>query len=99
MEYGFDPKKRASNLAKHGTDFAAVEHFRWSSALVRADTRDDYGEVRLTALGLVGNRLHVAVFTVERRVVWLISLRRANRKELMTYVASLDPSGRAALAE
>jgi uncharacterized DUF497 family protein len=98
MEYGFDPKKLASNLVKHGVEFAAIEEFRWSSALVRADVREDYGEVRLTAIGLVGDRLHVAVFTVERQLVWLISLRRANRKEIMTYVASLDPSGGAALA-
>jgi uncharacterized DUF497 family protein len=94
IEYGFDPKKRASNKIKHGVDFAAIEGFHWSSALVR----EDYGEVRLTALGLVGDRLHVAVFTVERRLVWLISLRKANHKEIMTYVASLDPSGGAALA-
>ena len=98
MEYGFDPKKRASNLVKHGVDFAAVEGFGWSSALVRADVREDYGEVRLIALGLIRDRLHVAVFTVERRVVWLISLRRANRKEITSYVASLNPSGGAALA-
>jgi uncharacterized DUF497 family protein len=98
MEYGFDPKKRASNHVKHGVDIAAIEGFGWSSALVRADVREDDGEVRLTALGLVGDRLHVAIFTVDRRLVWLISLRKANRKEIMTYVASLDPSGRAALA-
>jgi uncharacterized DUF497 family protein len=41
MEYGFDPKKRASNLLKHGVDFAAIEHFHWSHALVRADVRED----------------------------------------------------------
>ncbi len=98
MEYGFDSRKRASNLVKHGVDFAAIEAFQWSAALVRADVREDYGEVRLTALGLVGDRLHLAVFTVERRRIWLISLRRANRKELMTYVASLNPSGEDPLA-
>jgi uncharacterized DUF497 family protein len=98
MEYGFNAKKRASNLAKHGVDFAAIEQFQFSSALVRADVREDYGEVRLTALGLVGDRLHLAVFTVERRLVWLISLRKANRKEILTYVASINPSGGPALA-
>jgi uncharacterized protein len=57
----------------------------WSAALVRGDTRHDYGEVRLTAMAPIGSRLHVLVFTVERRAVRVISLRKANGKEIDRY--------------
>jgi hypothetical protein len=32
--------------------------------------------VRLRALGLIGDRVHFVIFTVERRMVWLIGLRK-----------------------
>lgn len=91
MPIEWDEAKRASNIAKHGLDFAAIEAFEWDSALVRADVRFSYGEVRLTAIGLIGNRFHVVVFTVERRAVRVISLRRANRKEIENYVSEVAP--------
>ena len=85
MLYGWNPEKRASNLAKHGVDFSEVEDFAWETALVRADVRQHYGEVRLNALGLIGDRLHVLTFTIRRAGLWLISLRKANNKEVERY--------------
>jgi len=41
-------------VAKHGVFFAAAADFEWESALVRADTRRNYGEPRFTAIGLIG---------------------------------------------
>ena len=87
MRYRWDAAKREANHAKHGVDFAVIEAFDWAAALIRADTRHDYGEVRLVAMGPIGDRLHVLVFTIERRSVWVISLRKANRKEFDRYVA------------
>jgi uncharacterized DUF497 family protein len=86
----WDEEKRAANLAKHGVDFANVADFDWSEALVRADTRKDYGEVRLVALAPIGDRLHHLTFTVERRVVRVISLRKANNKEIDRYEAEAE---------
>jgi uncharacterized DUF497 family protein len=85
VSYGWNPAKRASNIAKHGVDFAAVEDFDWETALVEADTRRDYGEVRLRAMGSVGERLHVLVYTIRRTSIWVISLRRASNKEIRRY--------------
>ncbi len=87
MDFGWDESKRAANLAKHGVDFAEVEGFDWSAALVRADLRTDYGEVRLVAMAPIGDRLHVLVFTIRRRDLRVISLRRASTKELDRYEA------------
>jgi uncharacterized protein len=78
-------KKAASNLEKHGVAFSEIERFQWETALVEVDDRRDYGEQRWRALGLIGNRVHVVVFT-KRRTVRLISLRKGNRKEVSAYV-------------
>jgi Uncharacterized protein conserved in bacteria len=82
--FRWDEDKRAANLVKHGIDFASVRDFEFGTALVLADTRHD--EPRLTAVGLVGDRLHVLVFTVETRSVRVISLRKANKREIRAYV-------------
>ena len=56
-------------------------------AIVGADTRRDYGEVRLIAVGTIGTRVHVVVYTIRRTTTWIIRLRRANRKETARYGA------------
>ncbi|HYE48083.1 MAG TPA: BrnT family toxin [Azospirillaceae bacterium] len=85
MLLGWDDGKRRANLAKHGIDFTAAEEFDWDAALVRPDDRLDYGEDRFIALGPIGTRLHVLVFTVRGRVVHVISLRKANARERRFY--------------
>jgi uncharacterized protein len=52
-----------------------------------ADTRPDYGEPRFIALGLIGNRPHVMVFTPRGDMVRIISLRKANAREITRYEA------------
>jgi uncharacterized DUF497 family protein len=87
VDFRWDESKRAANLAKHGIDFAEAEGFDWSVALVRADLRTDYGEVRLVAMAPIGDRLHVLVFTIRPGELRVISLRRASTKELERYEA------------
>lgn len=54
---------------------------------MRADVRQHYGEVRLKALGSIGDRLHMLVYTIRRTNTWLISLRQASKKEVMQYAS------------
>jgi uncharacterized protein len=89
VPHDWNPTKAAANLEKHGVAFSVVERFEWPIALVRADTRQHYGEVRLNALAPIGSRVYHLTYTVERRVVWVISLRKANDKEIDRYEASL----------
>ncbi len=63
MEVEFDPAKDRANAAKHGISLEAAEGFDWDTALEREDNRFDYGEVWFVALGPIGDRLHVLVFT------------------------------------
>ena len=87
MRFTWDTAKAASNLAKHGVAFEAVDGFDWDTALVLADVRFDYPEPRLLALGAIGDRLHALVYTVEHRSTRPISLRAANKREVRRYEA------------
>lgn len=80
--------KRAVNLAKHGVDLATAWDFDFASAIVVIDDRADYGEVREVAIGYVGARLHVLVFTRRGCDIHVISLRKANRRECSRYEAT-----------
>jgi uncharacterized DUF497 family protein len=85
MRFEWDEAKRIANLAKHRVDFVLVEHFDFEDAVVFADSRQDYGEERMTALGSIGSRLHVLIFTWRSEIVRVISLRKANAREVKFY--------------
>lgn len=89
MNVTFDPAKDASNLAKHGFSLLDAVGFEWGTAVVWPDTRRDYDEARMVALGYIGLRIMALVFVdrppeqpTERRI---ISLRKANRREVKRY--------------
>ena len=85
MNYSFDPAKQALNVKRHGLFFTEAQEFEWESALIVLDDRRNYGETRFTATGLIGNRVCVMVFHLRETSVRLISLRKANRREVMRY--------------
>ncbi len=85
MLYIWDETKRASNLAKHGIDFRLAADFEWETAGIVPDPRRSYGETRFIAAGFIGQRLHVMVFTFRGENVRIISLRKANRREILRY--------------
>ncbi len=87
MPISFDPKKNERNIAERGLSFDLVEEFEWDSALVVEDSRKDYGERRFQALGLIDGRLHALVFTPRAGRVHVISLRKANLREVRHYEA------------
>jgi uncharacterized DUF497 family protein len=80
--YEWDAGKAEINLAKHGVPFEAVQGFDWSTAIEAEDTRYDYGETRMQALGVIGGRYHVLVYAWRAGRIRVISLRRANRREI-----------------
>ena len=89
MNVTFDPAKDAANMAKHGVSLTEAAGFEWGTAVVWPDTRRDYGEARMVALGYIGLRIMALVFvdrppeqpTVRR----IISLRKANSREVKRY--------------
>ena len=49
------------------------------------DIRRDYGERRFKAYGLIGSRVYVLIHTPREGRVHVISLRRANKREVRLY--------------
>ena len=91
MNFEWDEAKRIANLAKHGVDFEAAREFDWDTSTQSLDRRKDYGEPRWWAHGLIGGRLHLIVFTRRADQIRVISLRKANPKERMSYEAETRP--------
>ena len=60
-------------------------YFDFGSALVYEDDRKDYGEARMTAIGLVDRRHHVLVYTRRGDRIRVISFRKANIREIRRY--------------
>ena len=85
MEIDFDPSKDAKNFRERGLSFARVKNFDFESAIVRQDVRKDYPEPRFVALGFLGERLHVLCFSEIAAGIRVISLRKANRREVKAY--------------
>lgn len=86
MDIDFDPGKEATNLSKHGVSLAAAAQLDWDAALAWIDDRADYGELRIVALAPIGDRLFFVVFVDRDQARRIISLRRANRREVNHYV-------------
>lgn len=81
----WDEDKRAANLEKHGVDFSAALEFEWDTASTADDARQDYGEPRFVSIGFIGPRLHVLVWTPRGERFRVISLRKANAREVKRY--------------
>jgi uncharacterized protein len=81
----FDRGKNIANVAKHGIDMAAAAEFDFETAVTWTDTRKSYAETRIIAVGFIAHRLYVLVFTMRGRIMRVISLRKANRKESAAY--------------
>ena len=92
MQTTFDPAKDKINQAKHGVSLATANLLDWPEAMIWMDDRRDYGEPRQVAMVPMDDRLYVVVFVdrppaapTERRI---ISLRKANKREVMEYAAN-----------
>jgi uncharacterized protein len=81
----FDPAKNEANIQLRQLAFTLVEELDWSSALIVEDERKDYGEKRFQVLGFIADRLHAVVFTPRRGKIHVISLRKANVREVKQY--------------
>ncbi|HIJ82645.1 MAG: phage protein [Magnetococcales bacterium] len=86
MKVIHDPAKDIINREKHGLSLAEAAHLDWDKVLVWEDTRCDYGEARQVAPAVLGTRVHAVVFVDRTDGRRIISLRKANVKEVMRYV-------------
>lgn len=86
MRFDWHEAKRQWTLAERSIDFAQVAHcFDDPRRMIKRDLRKDYGEVRFNILGQIQGRLFHATFTLRGDVIWIISARKANRREQRLY--------------
>ena len=85
MFYEWDESKRQINLSTHDLDFVAVVDFDWENASIEEDVRRGDQENRYIAVGFLGDRLTVLVFTMPDTVIRVISFRKANQREARWY--------------
>ena len=88
MRIEFDHVKDASNLEKHGLALALAADLDWNESLVWVDERYEYGELRMIALAPDTGILYYVAFVDRGETRRIISLRRANRREVKHYVES-----------
>ena len=78
----FDPAKRARTLHERGLDFKRVKEVFEGVHLTRIDDRRDYGEPRFISAGRLDERIVVIVWTPRGRARRVISMRKANEREI-----------------
>ena len=85
MQITFDPAKNILNIEMRGLSFEQVVNFEFETALFSQDLRQEYGEMRLRALGYLGQRVHALVFVETELGIRVISFRKANKREVAIY--------------
>jgi uncharacterized DUF497 family protein len=84
MKFEYDLNKNKINKEKHGIDFIKAKKL----------FNDENGKVFKLKYGLesgymriakINNELYIAIYTLRKNKIRLISVRRANKKELIYY--------------
>jgi uncharacterized protein len=84
--FEWDERKAQWNLRVHGISFAEAVRFDTDTAIELEGHNDEIDEPRITALGKIGKRLCIFVFTRRAGRIRVISLRQATAKERALYV-------------
>jgi uncharacterized DUF497 family protein len=85
MPISYNALKNETNIRERGLSFEAVRDLDLTKALIVEDIRKVYEERRFQVLGLIEGRLHMLVFTPRGGKMHVISLRKANPREIKRY--------------
>ncbi len=85
MGFEWDEAKEEINIAKHGIDFIQAAQIFKRPILSKVDTRKDYGEERIIALGEYDGVILCVIYTIRNQSIRIISAWRAGKNERQTY--------------
>jgi len=85
MRITYDAQKAQLNQAKHGISLAEAVNLEWDTLYTFEDARHNYGETRMIGYALNGNRLFCVIYTDRGNTRRIISLRKANNREIRQY--------------
>ncbi len=87
--FTWDEKKRKLNLSKHGIDFSDAPAIFEGPLVTVEDTREDYGETRYVALGLLADIVVSLVYAERGDQVRIISIRKALKHEARFFFSQI----------
>ena len=90
MQLSWDKPKRQLVLLHRGIDFADAGEVFAGPTYDFADTRRDYGEQRMISVGFLNDRMTVVVWKPRGNTRRIISMRKANEREINQYSRYLD---------
>ena len=85
--FTWDESKRKLNLAKHGIDFRDAQAIFEGPLVTAEDSREDYGETRYVALGLLEGIVVSIAYTERGESVRIISIRKALKHEARFFLS------------
>jgi uncharacterized DUF497 family protein len=88
MAFEWDPQKAVLNEAKHGVSFESAQDLDWGVAVTTVQFVG--GEVSHPAYVPLGDRLHICVYVDRDNNRRIISLRKANDREITNYLRKLN---------
>ena len=86
MEFEWDEDKSNACFEERGFDFSYVlKVFLDPNRMVRQDHRWDYGEDRFQLTGTIEERVFVLIYTHRSTSIRIISVRKANQREVQDH--------------
>ena len=86
----WNEEKRLLTLEKRGLDFADAALIFAGETYNFPDDRKDYGETRIITVGYLNERMVVIVWTPRGNNRRIISMRKANEKEIANYIVNFQ---------
>lgn len=93
MRLTWDEEKRQKTLQERRLDFADAGRVIEGTSLTLPDQRKDYGEDRFITVGFLDTRMLVVVHTRRGDETRIISMRKANEREIERYREQLGRPG------
>jgi len=85
LEFEWDENKNRINIEKHYVSFNRAAKIFSGNVLEWEDTRRDYGETRIIAIGRAEGRLLRVVHTKRGNRIRIISAKKANKDDRRNY--------------
>ena len=85
MNFAWDEGKSERNRRERNLPFTIAPAIFAGRRLEWCDVRQDYGEIRVCALGEIAGRVHFVAYTIRGNLTWILSFRKANRRETRAY--------------
>jgi len=92
MQIIFDLQKDQTNTEKHGVSLALAEQLEWDNLIAIEDNRQDYGETRMIGFAPIIDRVYCVVYVDRDQQRRIISLRKANQREVNRYAFYINSS-------